>query len=902
MSDQCAESLQVADAVDDNNAAQPPARSTPSSATNGNGDPQQHDTSSDVVAADADASDNKDAVLSRTSPTPPSPSRNNATLSASPPSRFICGVIEGFYGRPWTTEQRKDLFAKLRRWNMDSFVYAPKDDYKHRAYWRELYTREEGDHLAGLIAAAKAHGIAFYYALSPGLDMTYSSAKELSTLKSKLDQVSQLGCEAFALLFDDIDAEMCAADREAFRTFAAAQVSVTNEIHQHLNGPRFLFCPTQYCASRAVPTVVESEYLRTLGDRLDSDIDILWTGSKVISKELTLDELTELTAVLRRRPVIWDNLHANDYDQKRVFLGPYKGRSPQLMRMLGGVLTNPNCEFHANALAVHTLAQWQRCRRGDGDAGDVAGDQSESYDPCGALQRAIADWLPEFSVSKEAYGPITKPHPAAAAIVMPVLPIIPSLNTCMSLPTSTKTTTTTTEANGGQSNADVNSSSTATAAQTMTTMSTSTSTSTSASALTTAVAEVNTSQLQALADVCSVVTGADSMTVPSVMMNSLVSATSIVTNVNVPDHPEAVCAVELRLPTVPVPVSSVGLPIANFAGTDYQLGGSVAAANGSGESPDVDRSDETMADDADVDGERNGKQRHGIDDDAMAEDGPAIAEDVDEPMDGTNVSNGDKVVAGAATIVDDVVMMESTSASLASSDGSTSSMQVSNYCSFFFKRVHLYQWILNTRTNQVECSDVSLQSGDMPIESQTAARAAAAAPAAVPTVHKSIDKLPITADDILLMCDLFYLPFEHGARALRLLNEFNWLKTNAVVLKSLTSISTTNGHKTAGEPPTSDDAREWLERADRFHALGHSVMVLAKRLARCANRELVYELFAYVWDIAGVITLLMGFVEWLALGSFPPNINTYTQGSYTWFSKGEFIGNSLLLFGRGLLK
>lgn len=30
---------------------------------------------------------------------------------------------------------------------MDSYVYAPKDDYKHRAYWRELYTVEEADHL-----------------------------------------------------------------------------------------------------------------------------------------------------------------------------------------------------------------------------------------------------------------------------------------------------------------------------------------------------------------------------------------------------------------------------------------------------------------------------------------------------------------------------------------------------------------------------------------------------------------------------------------------------------------------------------------------------------------------------------------------------------------------------------
>lgn len=36
---------------------------------------------------------------------------------------------------------------RLKRWGMDSYVYAPKDDYKHRAYWREMYTVEEADHL-----------------------------------------------------------------------------------------------------------------------------------------------------------------------------------------------------------------------------------------------------------------------------------------------------------------------------------------------------------------------------------------------------------------------------------------------------------------------------------------------------------------------------------------------------------------------------------------------------------------------------------------------------------------------------------------------------------------------------------------------------------------------------------
>ena len=47
----------------------------------------------------------------------------------------------------------------------------------------------------------------------------------------------------------------------------------------------------------------------------------MWTGDKVIPKDITVLSLEEITSVLRRPPVIWDNEHANDYDQKRVYLG-----------------------------------------------------------------------------------------------------------------------------------------------------------------------------------------------------------------------------------------------------------------------------------------------------------------------------------------------------------------------------------------------------------------------------------------------------------------------------------------------------------------------------------------------------------------------------------------------------
>ena len=59
-----------------------------------------------------------------------------------------------------------------------------------------------------------------------------------------LSQVQKLGCDAFALLFDDIDPQLHGADLEAFTSFGDAQVEITNNIYKHLGCPSFLFCPT----------------------------------------------------------------------------------------------------------------------------------------------------------------------------------------------------------------------------------------------------------------------------------------------------------------------------------------------------------------------------------------------------------------------------------------------------------------------------------------------------------------------------------------------------------------------------------------------------------------------------------------------------------------------------------
>ncbi|KAM7393828.1 hypothetical protein PAMP_020668 [Pampus punctatissimus] len=305
--------------------------------------------------------------------------------------RFISGVVEGEQtgtsGPDWT-------ISREQKWGLNTYLYAPKDDYKHRMYWRDLYSAEEAEQLMALISAAKKHNVEFIYAISPGLDVTFSNPKEVATLKRKLDQVRGLGCRSFSLLFDDIETEMCLADKEAFSSFAHAQAAITNEVYQHLGEPEtFLFCPTDYCAAFCTPNVSQSSYLHTVGDKLLPGIDILWTGPKVVSHKISVESIEEVSSVLKRAPVIWDNIHANDYDPQRLFLGPFKDRPTGLIPKLRGVLTNPNCEFYPNFVAIHTLATWCKSAA-DVEMGNE--EQDSCYSPQEALTLALTDWLQEF--------------------------------------------------------------------------------------------------------------------------------------------------------------------------------------------------------------------------------------------------------------------------------------------------------------------------------------------------------------------------------------------------------------------------------------------------------------------------------------------------------------------------
>ena len=78
------------------------------------------------------------------------------------------GFIEGYYGNPWSVEDRAELMRFGGDYKMNIYFYAPKDDPKHNSKWRELYTQEELDTLIKPLAEAGNQSKCYYgYALHP---------------------------------------------------------------------------------------------------------------------------------------------------------------------------------------------------------------------------------------------------------------------------------------------------------------------------------------------------------------------------------------------------------------------------------------------------------------------------------------------------------------------------------------------------------------------------------------------------------------------------------------------------------------------------------------------------------------------------------------------------------------
>lgn len=326
------------------------------------------------------------------------------------------GVIEGFYGAPWTHAERLRLVAELGLLRMNRYVYAPKDDPYHRKRWRESYPAEAAAQLAELVATAAAAGVELVYALHPGLDIVHSDDADQAALARKARELHELGIRRFALLFDDIDEGLPdARDRERFgdgvagagRAHGATCTRFEREVLQPVGlGGRLLMVPTDYAGSGETP------YRAALAEQLADDIGVFWTGDDIVVGAVTEEQTRSASRAFGGHPlVLWDNFPVNDFDRSRAFLGPLLGRDSGLGRAgLSGIVANPMVEFEPSRFAIHTVAAWAW--------------NPGAYDPAAAAEAALhavagadAEGLRSLVAAASSWPPSAPQHPQLAAEV-----------------------------------------------------------------------------------------------------------------------------------------------------------------------------------------------------------------------------------------------------------------------------------------------------------------------------------------------------------------------------------------------------------------------------------------------------------------------------------------------------
>ncbi len=285
------------------------------------------------------------------------------------PMTKVRGVIEGFYGNPWSFDDRVSQFDFYGRNKMNIYIYGPKDDPYHHSRWYEPYPAEEAAKMADLVKHATQNKVKFVWAMHPSNSI--QSAEDKQKALDKFNQMYDLGIRAFAIFFDDISAKSVDAQVD-YLNF------LTDEfVRKHDDVEPLIVCPTQYNKLWA-----GGDYLPKMGKGLYPEIRIMWTGNSVIDM-IDLKDCEWFKGQTGRDPFIWLNYPVNDYGLHHLLMGPAKGNGSDIYNHVSAFCSNPMQYAEASKVALYGLADFAW--------------NPESYDADAAWERSMTELMPDHA-------------------------------------------------------------------------------------------------------------------------------------------------------------------------------------------------------------------------------------------------------------------------------------------------------------------------------------------------------------------------------------------------------------------------------------------------------------------------------------------------------------------------
>ena len=281
------------------------------------------------------------------------------------------GVVEGFYGNPWSHIDRLRQFDFYGKNKLNVYIYGPKDDPYHRNQWREAYPEEEAKRISELAKAAAQNKVDFVWAMHPGGDIQWNDADFNSSIQ-KLEWMYALGVRAFAIFFDDIfGAEQSKGEKQAeYMNFLNREF-----VQKHPDVAPLILCPTEYNKSWA-----GKNYLPALGRTMDKDIRIMWTGATVVDM-INKSDMDWINERIQRNAYIWLNYPVNDFCIDHMLMGPTYGNDLDIAEQLSGFVSNPMEYAEASKVSLYSIADYTW--------------NMDAYDSKASWERALQVLMPE---------------------------------------------------------------------------------------------------------------------------------------------------------------------------------------------------------------------------------------------------------------------------------------------------------------------------------------------------------------------------------------------------------------------------------------------------------------------------------------------------------------------------
>ena len=265
------------------------------------------------------------------------------------------GVVEGYYGIPWSTRDRMAQLEFYGRNKLNTYIYAPKDDpYHHGAGCYQLYPANKAAELKKVVAHARRNHVRFFWAIHPANTINWNNQNgkpQMDKLCTKLQQLYDLGVRDFGVFVDDSNGEIGRASR---------QVQLCRYIQEHFirkhpdANQELIMCPTGYNRGWT-----NEGFLTEMGNALPKDIFMMWTGNTVVH-DIHLEGQRWVNRFLKSPTFVWWNWPCNDFRRDRLSMGRTYGlgTEPEMKEQMSGFVANPMEHAEANKVGLFGVADY----------------------------------------------------------------------------------------------------------------------------------------------------------------------------------------------------------------------------------------------------------------------------------------------------------------------------------------------------------------------------------------------------------------------------------------------------------------------------------------------------------------------------------------------------------------